>query len=146
VNAEAFYTKYDRRHSLNAVCDYRFKDKWGLNMQWVWGTGLPYSRIIGRYQHRQYSFWSDGWYDWEWKNIEGTKHGFRYPAYNRLDVSLARTFTFNTWDLQMYVQVINAMNTKNIFWYNFDYDVSPPKRKEVTMFPILPTLGFRANF
>ena len=148
VNKRAYYTKYDRRHSLNAVLNYRFNSNWGANFRWTLGSGLPYSRIIGRYRHREYSYWEDQWfdYDYEWKNIEGTKNGFRYPVYNRLDMSLARNFEFRKWNLQMYIQVINVINHKNILWYYFDYDVSPPKRKELSMFPILPTLGFRATF
>jgi len=46
----------------------------------------------------------------------------------------------------MYIQVINVINKKNILWYYFDHDVSPPKKKEVTMFPFVPTVGFRATF
>lgn len=154
VIEQAYYTKYDRRHALNAVLNYRLTDRWGLNVRWTLGSGLPYSRIIGRYRHRDYSFWGGEWeqYNYEWKNIEGTKNGFRYPTYNRVDMSLARTFEFKHWDLQMYIQVINVINRKNILWYYFDYDdgdgedVSPPKRKEVSMFPLLPTIGFRATF
>jgi hypothetical protein len=148
MNDQAYATKYDRRHSLNAVLQYRLNDRWGLNVRWTLGSGLPYSRIIGRYRHMDYDFWDAEWEDDEehWKNIEGTKNGFRYPTYNRIDVSLTRTFAFKRWDLQMYIQVINVINRENILWYYFDYDVSPPERKEVTMFPILPTIGFRATF
>lgn len=149
VNGVSYYTKYDRRHALNGVLTYPLNDKWGMNVRWTAGSGLPYSRIIGRYKHREYNFWDGSWEDYgvdDWKNMEGTKNGFRYPVYNRLDFSLARTFAFKNWDLQMYVQVINVINKKNVLWYYFDYDVSPPKRKEVTMFPLLPTLGFRATF
>jgi len=148
MNDQTYYTKYDRRHSLNAVFNYHVNDRWGVNIRWTMGGGLPYSRVIGRYRHGEYNFWSGEWemYEDDWKNIEGTKNGFRYPTYNRIDVSLARTYKFKNWDLQMYIQVINVINKKNILWYYFDHDVSPPKKKEVTMFPFVPTVGFRATF
>ena len=147
VNNEVYYTKYDRRHALNAIFNYRLNDKWGVNFRWAVGSGLPYSRIIGRYRHREYNFWVKSWdHDYEWKHIEGTKNAFRYPYYNRLDISLARNFRYRNWDLQMYIQVINVMNRKNVLWYSFNHDVSPPERKELSMFPIVPTLGFRATF
>ena len=42
--------------------------------------------------------------------------------------------------------MINVYNQKNVLFYFFDYDRSPPRRSGVSMIPVLPTLGVEISF
>jgi len=41
------------------------------------------------------------------------------------------------------VSVINSFNSKNVFAYVYHYSVSPPTRRAISQFPILPSIGVR---
>ena len=70
----------------------------------------------------------------------------RYPAYHRLDASFRKTYDKSWGFLTPYVNLVNVYNRKNVLFYFFEYERSPPTRSGVSMFPILPTFGLEARF
>ena len=45
-----------------------------------------------------------------------------------------------------YVSVLNVYNQRNVLFYFFEYDRTPPTRSGVSMFPVLPTFGMEIAF
>ena len=45
-----------------------------------------------------------------------------------------------------YLQVLNVYNQKNVLFYFYNYDKTPPTRSGITMFPLLPSIGVEASF
>ena len=45
-----------------------------------------------------------------------------------------------------YLQVLNAYNKRNVLFYFYNYDKNPPTRSGISMFPLLPSIGFEASF
>ncbi len=79
--------------------------------------------------------------------VEGI-NGARLPAYHRLDVR--GTFYADWWGLDwgIYLDVINVYNHANILSrsYSVDKESVTLKERDVTMLPILPTLGVSVRF
>ncbi len=48
--------------------------------------------------------------------------------------------------LTPYVNLLNVYNQRNVLFYFFEYQQSPPVRSGVSMFPVLPTFGLEVRF
>ncbi len=78
--------------------------------------------------------------------VLGDRNAQRYPAYHRLDLTLRRQYTRRWGTFTPYVQVLNAYNRRNVLFYFFNYDRTPPTRSGISMFPVLPSLGVEVEF
>ena len=78
--------------------------------------------------------------------VLGPRNGSRYPARHRLDLSLRKTVTKSWGTITPYMSIINVYNQKNVLFYFFDYQSSPPTRQGVSMIPFLPTVGVEVSF
>ena len=122
---------------------------WGLDtgMRLNFGTGLPYTKPLGTF-HLYRTQFVTGALEVEDDNavVLGPRNGSRYPARHRLDISLRKTVTKNWGTITPYMSIINVYNKKNVLFYFFDYQSSPPTRQGVSMIPFLPTVGVEVSF
>jgi hypothetical protein len=118
------------------------------------GTGLPYTRPLGAYESLDYSVQGGtrqrqgGWGAESGTRavVLGERNAERYPAYNRVDMSVRRTSGWRGGRLTWYLEVVNALNQRNVLFYFYEYDRDPPVRSGISMFPLLPTLGLEFRF
>lgn len=144
---------FDRRLDLDLVLQYTTPAGWELGLRWNYGSPLPYTRPVAQYYAWQYSPLRR-----QYESLEqpgdgppvfvrlGDRNAERYPAYHRLDLTVRRTFTSSWGEWTPYLQVLNAYNRKNVLWYFFNYDRTPPTRSGLSMFPILPAIGVEMSF
>jgi hypothetical protein len=136
--------RYDRRHSLNLIAGWKFSEGWDFNVRWEYGSGLPFSQIIGFYDRLRFSglFDGNGYLDetGEAYTMLGSKNGGRLPTYHRLDVNLSRTFDFEMVRFVAEASVLNVYDRNNMFYY----DRTTGER--IDMLPILPTVNLRVEF
>ncbi len=125
---------YDRTHLVSAVVDYRLARGWSIGGQFRYGTGTPYTPVIGS-THDQ----GTNSYD----PIFGPQNSARFPDYSRLDVRLTRSMYLMGIPFKAYVEVLNVFNSQNaIHWmYSDDYT----QKKFMTFFTITPTIGLNAK-
>ncbi|MDX1740711.1 MAG: TonB-dependent receptor, partial [Rhodothermales bacterium] len=136
--------KYDRTHDLNAVATYRLSKRWSLTAVYNISTGQAYTRPRKQYRIIDNPLGSDV------KNaLVSPFNADRLPAYHRLDIGaslLGRFFGFADYELQL--QVLNAYNRRNIWFYFFDFeDDDTVERTEVPMIPVpIPNISFTLSF
>ncbi len=140
---------FDRRVDVDLVLR-RAIDWWGgieMGVRANFGTGLPYTRALGSYNYHNGRL-VEGRLNRGSENavVLGPRNGERYPARHRLDLSLRKTIEKGWGTMTPYLSVINVYNQKNVLFYFFDYDSSPPTRSGVSMIPILPTIGLEVSF
>jgi len=139
---------FDRRFEVD-ISLRRALGWWGLDtgVRANFGTGLPYTKPLGTYQIYRTQFVS-GVLGVDDGNavVLGPRNGARYPARHRLDLSLRKTVTKSWGTITPYLSIINVYNQKNVLFYFFDYQSSPPKREGVSMIPLLPTFGVEVSF
>ena len=58
--------------------------------------------------------------EFQYRTIPGTRNGGRYPAYHRLDVGLVRHSKFRNAKFDVFFQIINTYNRKNVFRYVYN--------------------------
>ena len=76
--------------------------------------------------------------------IYGPTNSLRLPVFHQLDVRLDRTWTFDSWLLDAYLDVLNGYNHRSIEGSAYSYDFS-----QHTFFqglPVIPTLGVKGSF
>lgn len=139
----------DRRHNLNIVTSYRASGKWSYGARLGFGTGTPFTDVVGQLVRRRYdpvtNSFNTGASGVEREPIGGVRNAARYPIFQRLDLSFTRTSTGRrTW--APYVSVVNAYNARNVFTYVFNYAKNPPTRSTFSQFPLLPTAGVSVSW
>ena len=109
-NEEEYYNSWDRTHSFSALGNYIFNNKWDMNWKLSLQSGQAYTPIIGYYNQ----ILPEG-PDEVYRTIPGTRNSARYSPYSRLDLGIVyHTKLFGS-KMDIYVQVINVLNRKNIF-------------------------------
>lgn len=107
---EEYYNSWDRTHSFSALGNYLITDKWDMNWKLSLQSGQAYTPIIGFYN--QILPESP---DEVYRTIPGTRNSARYAPYSRLDLGFVyHTKIFGS-KMDIYVQIINVFNRKNIF-------------------------------
>ena len=107
---EEYYNSWDRTHSFSALGNYIFNNKWDINWKLSLQSGQAYTPIIGYYNQ----ILPEG-PDEVYRTIPGTRNSARYSPYSRLDLGIVyHTKLFGS-KMDIYAQVINVLNRKNIF-------------------------------
>lgn len=132
--------KYDRRHQLVIMENYQFNDKWRLNLAFKYGSGQPMTRASARYSVVDINGRE------EIIVLDGEKNAYRLPDYHRLDLGLYYTKKYQKWTLEPYLQVINVYNNENVYIRTYDAEANPIEYEDVTMLPLIPTIGVNITF
>ena len=145
-HGKTFPTRYDRRHDISVVLNYKFNKKWEVGASWVYATGQAYTMPTGRYSFNDdprgyHNFYHEQRYNYSSRN------GMRLPSFHKLDVSFMYNSTFfslpSTWSINLY----NAYNRKNPFAWMVNYDENGRNKvTQIYLFPITPSLGYSVSF
>ena len=143
TNQGAYYPlRYDRTHEWNAVLNYDFDKPWRLTLAFSYATGQPYTRLLGRVQYDD-PFTSVPFDDL----VVGNVNASRLPGYHRLDLGLTRLGRFfNIGESEFQIQVVNAYNRRNVWFYEYDLDANPVVLDPVRMLPLLPNISYTVSF
>ncbi|MEX2571235.1 MAG: TonB-dependent receptor [Gemmatimonadota bacterium] len=146
---------FDRRVNFDLVLQYTTERALEVGGRWNYGSGLPYTRpvaqhfawrhgpITGLAEPSQQGFERDGV---PLGVVLGPRNTERYPAYHRLDLTVRRTFERSWGSFVPYLQVLNVYDRRNVLFYFYDYDRTPPVRSGFSMFPFLPAIGVEVAF
>ena len=133
------YYSFDQTHVATLAATYRLTPTWEIGVKWQYRTGNPYTPVEGATQQ------TDPRNDEliYIPNYAETNSG-RLPPYHRLDVKLSKAFVFESWEMSLFLELLNAYNRKNLldFSYNDDYT----EKSEIYQFPIIPYLGITTEF
>lgn len=125
---------FDQPHILTATFVYRLGRGWeaGATMRLV--SGNPDTPIVGA---------SENVIDDQFSPLFGKLNSSRSPTFHRLDLRVAKQWTFRHWKLSLYLDVQNVYNADNPEGYTYDYEYR--KREPVRGLPILPILGIKGE-
>jgi hypothetical protein len=151
--------RFDQRHTVNIVLDYKWKSWLNAGIRWHYGSNFPYipptrvkPRIVsinrnGETEHLiQTDFSGNVIFDIDRGGNNNTTFD-RLPSYHRLDIRLTAAADYWGLDWDFYLDVINVYNHKNILGYQYYVgDDLGVQRNETGMLPIVPTLGVAVRF
>ncbi|MBR8538289.1 TonB-dependent receptor [Carboxylicivirga sediminis] len=134
--------KYDRRHDLNLQASYKLNKRLDLGAVFIFATGNKATLPTGRY-------WLMGEIASDYSGV----NNFRMPAYHRMDVSLNYHLSSNLFkESVLNFSIINLYGRSNPYYIYYqveegqqDYALSI-KAKQVSLFPIMPSISWRFKF
>ncbi len=106
---ETFPFDYDQPVAASLVADYRLSPRWSFGARWQYHSGTPYTPVVGT------GTYPDG----RTRPLYGDLNSRRVPPYHRLDLRVDRHFTFTTWKLDLYAELINAYHRRNVSGYTY---------------------------
>ncbi len=154
---EYFWARYDRRHDISVVAIYKLRENITLSGTWVYGTGSAITLPLGEFPATNWSpltqYIPNNQYYYEYYNMVtdyGEVNSFRMKAYHRFDVAVQFHKQMKrhkrTWEIGFY----NAYSRKNPFFYfienEYDGQSSISKLKQVSIFPIVPSITYNIVF
>ena len=151
-----YYARYDRRHDISVVGIYQWSDRITLSGTWVYGTGnaitLPMATYEAPSNHPSTNPGSNYYYYTRSVTDYGAKNDFRMAPYHRMDVGIQfhkkKRWGERTWEVSFY----NAYSRKNPFYYYLgvekheDTEQSEMRLKQISLFPIIPSVSYNFKF
>lgn len=128
---------YDRRHDISVALTYQASEKWTFGMVFVYGTGNAVTIPSAQYRDP---------YSGEIIEHVAARNNYRAPAYHRLDLSATHTkktsWGESIWQFGLY----NAYNRQNPFFLYFDETYNSRQLKQISLFPVLPSISWSFKF
>lgn len=145
-DGKPFFFKYDRRHDISLVVVHEFNKKVDCGLTWVYGSGQATTLPKATFQGLAYDPTQPMGYP---RSVDyyGERNSYRLHAYHRLDLSVNlnkdRKKFSRTWSFSVY----NAYSRRNPYFVYFDYKPSGERiLKQVSLFPIVPSVAYRFKF
>ena len=133
------YYSFDQTHVATLAATYRLTPTWEIGVKWQYRTGNPYTPVEDATQQTDPRNGELIYIP----NYAETNSG-RLPSYHRLDMKLSKAFRFNSWEMSLFLELLNAYNRKNLL--DFSYSDDYTEKDEIYQFPIIPYLGITSEF
>ncbi len=149
-NAEWYPFRYDRRHELAIMLNYKINEHVNFALNWVYMSGEAATLPKYKYMLDVQQFYNENVTSGETFSkvfYSESRNSFRMPAYHRFDFS----FNFErevyrgirTWSLGLY----NAYNRMNSYYLYYDKDKQGEiKLYSITLFPVMPSISYSLKF
>jgi outer membrane cobalamin receptor len=152
----AFAPRYDRRHNIALALTYVLDDQWEFGATWTFVSGQPITLPAGQANLPDITGTSlqtgaggnptPSYYFTE-------RNGSRMTPFHKLDLSATIRTVIFIFPGEYYISIYNAYNNMNPFAWIISTQTSPdapgmakPVVQQLTIFPILPTVGMRIKF
>lgn len=153
-NKKPFPAKYDRRHDLSIVLNYKFNDRFDVSATWVYSTGN--TATLPRQTYAVASEDPDDYDNLENHTHTGTltryegRNNYRMPAYHRMDLAANFHRQFKRCHRTINVSVYNVYNRQNPYMIyqnsQVGYHGYPSSLCQLSLFPILPSVAYTLYF
>jgi hypothetical protein len=127
--------QFDQPHIFTLVAGYRPKPQWDLSTRFRLVSGNPYGPVDFA------TFNADSG---NFVPTRGEVGQAREPLFLQLDVRAQYTWTWDAWQLSLYLDVQNVTNHTNEEFHVYDYRFA--QQGSIQGLPILPTLGVKGKF
>lgn len=137
-DGKQFPYKYDRRHDLKAAVVHKVSDRLELSASWVFGTGQAVTLATEVYLDN----------DGREVEVYDQRNGFRMGNFHHLDMAMKFTKEKKWGQRAWVISVYNVYNRKNPFFIfrDYDYDRNKPVFKQISLFPIIPSISYQFKF
>lgn len=154
-----FPSKYDNRHKINIVVNYKLNETFELNGGWTYITGNRMTLMFEDYLN----FSVDGFdptlaptnpFQEDWVNYYKEKNNVRLPAYHRLDLGLniyrpLKKGRMGIWNISVW-NAYCRMNPIAIRTYTMysdrDKQKISPRFQTIGLFPLIPSVSYTYKF
>jgi hypothetical protein len=134
--------KFDRRHDFSLVLSHRFNEKWDAGFTWIYGTGnaitFPQAIYLGTPNNNNDVV--------DIVESYGPRNSTRLNAYHRLDLGFNKTIKKKNSTRILSFGAYNVYSRKNPFFAYLTFEQGNRVAKQVSLFPIIPSISYRIQF
>ncbi|MEN8201358.1 MAG: TonB-dependent receptor [Bacteroidota bacterium] len=156
-NGEPFPYKYDRRHDISIVANYKLKENISMGAVWVYGSGINITTLDQSYYNPLMILDHDPESDYPLRDNDiirnfSERNGYKLPAYHRLDIGFnfekQKKRVKRTWSVGAY----NVYARKNAFyiygdkWHDQETNQMEQHVTQVTLLPFVPYVRYAIRF
>lgn len=148
-DGDPYPVKNDRRHNLNIVATYKFKERFTLSSTLVYASGNAITFPGGKYN-----------FDGEIVSYYPARNSYRMPPYNRMDLALTidgkpkkkngeKRKVESSWTFSVYNIYARENAFAIVFQEGEDADGNPTGKtvaKQITLFKIIPSVTWNFKF
>lgn len=134
---------FDQSHVLNLVLSYKFSNSVTLGGVLHFNTGRPEYGTLGTQTHRagRDSSGRPSWVKVDRDSVD------RLPPFFRFDVRLSKSWVYDTFSLEAYLDMLNVTISQETVSFEYDGGSGRPLSKEAVGLPIvLPILGAKGRY
>ncbi len=126
---------FDQTHILTLIGSYQLPLNWEISARWRYVTGNPDTPIVGGIFNADTD---------RYEALVGAVNSSRLSSFHQLDIRVDKRWIYETWQLNLYLDIQNAYNRSNVEGqdFNFDFSQSQPQQG----LPLLPVLGIKGSF
>ena len=150
-----FWARYDRRHDISVVAIYKIREETSnqngvkISGTWVYGTGNAITLPVAEYNAPIHEAGRNSYGNNYYSVSQYTdKNQFRMAPYHRMDFGIQVQKKMKHWVRTWEFSIYNLYNRYNPYFYFIGYETNTNKRvlKQVTLFPIVPSLSWNIKF
>ena len=139
-NGQWYNTPYDKPHDLSIYGAYSLNDRWKINSNFIYQTGLPTNYPIGQFDFQGIVV-----------PYYGLRNEQRLPDYHRLDLSATYTpkrKTNTTYQSEWVFSIYNVYNRQNAASINFrqNADTGVNEAVRTSIFGLVPAVTYNFKF
>jgi hypothetical protein len=139
-NGRAFRPKWDRRHDLKIVGQYRADERWTLGASFTYQSGQSYTGQTSRYQT---SFPGDN--EGIGATVPAQLYGLRLPASHQLNLSANYRTTLFGQPATLLFDIYNVYSRRDIWYRFYDPDSDVTIVMDVLLLPIIPSIALEVE-
>lgn len=134
---------FDQTHILNLVLSYKFSNNVTLGGVFHYNSGRPEYGALGQQTQRE-GLGDDG--QAVWVPVDRDRVD-RLPGFFRFDLRLAKTWAYDTFTLEAYLDMLNVTINPEVVSFEYRGGYNQPLTKEPVGVPIvLPILGVKGRY
>jgi len=142
----AFPARFDNRHTINILINWKINDRVQLNASWTGHSGNRFTLLTQMWENPD--FGKD--YNSDESPLRTPINSYRLPFYHRLDLSCTVNNSRGYWTFGLY-NAYNHMNTigvrrswrdEKVYDSNGYHIVSRPVFQKVKLLPIIPSISY----
>ncbi len=136
-----FSPKYDRRHDLKIVAQYKINDSWDIGGTFTLQSGQPYTGASSRFQTKlPGQNYGDG------KTVPSQRYGLRLPASHQLNLNGSYKFKMFGLASRVILDIYNVYNRRDIWFRYYNTQSETTTVEDVKLLPIIPTFSIEVKF
>lgn len=136
-----FRPKYDRRHDLKVVAQYKLSEHWDVGASFTFQSGQSYTGATSRFR----STLPDGTGEYD-LIVPSQRYGLRLPASHQLNLNVNYNSTLFGLPMRLLLDIYNVYSRRDIWFRFYDTDGQKTEVTDVRLLPIIPTIALEVSF
>lgn len=140
-NGKDFRPKYDRRHDIKVVAQYKINNRWDLGASFSFQSGQSYTGVTSRFET---SLPNEP--NGTAVTIPAERYGLRLPPSHQLNLNANYNSTLFGLPMRLLIDVYNVYSRRDIWFRYYDASGAVTEVTDVRLLPILPTIAIELKF